>query len=295
MKRRDYHQDKQNNHERWLVSYADFITLLFAFFVVMYSLSSVNEGKYRVLSHSLDAAFRMVKPESSPLTEVTGVDAPSLLYRFEAPGDMPAWAVIAKSTTVVDDQYKPLPEDIEEDSFTRQILQQAEGEIKALGDEVEKHFSDLVEDDLISVKRNKFWLEVEIKSKLLFPSGSSQLLKAALPVLENLSKMFIDKPNRIHIEGFTDNVPIKTTAFPSNWELSAARAATVVRLFESNGVDPKRMASIGYGEHQPVTENLSAQGRARNRRVVMVVMAAIEGSKDKRIYEFDPLRSQAAE
>lgn len=275
-----------------MVSYADFITLLFAFFVVMYSLSSVNEGKYRVLSHSLDAAFRMAKPESSPLA---GVEIPGLLYQFEAPEDIPAWAVVAKSTTLADDQNMPLPEDIEEDSFTRQILQQAEGEIKALGDEVEKHFSDLVEDDLISVKRNKFWLEVEIKSKLLFPSGSSQLLKAALPVLENLSKMFIDKPNRIHIEGFTDNVPIKTTAFPSNWELSAARAATVVRLFESNGVDPKRMASIGYGEHQPVTENLSEQGRARNRRVVIVVMAAIEGSKDKRIYEFDPLRLQAAE
>lgn len=289
--RKSYRQDPQNNHERWLVSYADFITLLFAFFVVMYSLSSVNEGKYRVLSDSLGAAFKMVKPVELTTRDVPAIPTPHLIYRADIPDAKHSMVLLGDSGA----EEMQLEESVEDDSFSQQVLRQAEGEIDKLGDEVENNFSELVEDDLISVKRNKFWLEVEIKSKLLFPSGSSKLLDEALPILQNLSKMFIDKPNRIHIEGFTDNVPINTRAFPSNWELSAARAATVVRLFETNGVDPKRMASIGYGEHQPIAENLTEQGRARNRRVVMVVMAAIDGRRDKRIYEFDALQLQPAE
>jgi chemotaxis protein MotB len=295
MMRRRYQQEQPHNHDRWLVSYADFITLLFAFFVVMYSLSSVNEGKYRVLANSLDSAFRTTRPAQVMPADAAVYPAPVLTAASFAPNpDMP-FAFSLPPGEVPVETVAPVVEEVsKDDSFNQRVLARAEGEISAIGDEVESNFTELVEDDMINIKRNKFWLEVEIKSNLLFPSGSSDLLNAALPVLEDLSRMFVDKPNRINIEGFTDNVPINTTSFPSNWELSASRAATVVRLFEKNGVDPKRMASIGYGEHQPISENESEEGRARNRRVVMVVMADVDGREGEKLYEFDPLRSKPA-
>ena len=120
-----------------------------------------------------------------------------------------------------------------------------------------------------------------------------RMLLFHVPLLLKLSDSFVDLPNRIHIEGFTDNEPINTPAFPSNWELSSARAAAVVRLFERNGVEPSRLASIGYGEYHPISENQTDEGRARNRRVVMVVLASLEGHKDDRIYEFELLKEQS--
>jgi len=135
-------------------------------------------------------------------------------------------------------------------------------------------------------------LEIEIKSNLLFSSGSSELISDSIPLLVGLSKTLVERPNRIHIEGFTDDKPITTNIFPSNWELSGARAAAVVRLFESNGIAPSRLAAIGYGEYQPVSGNQTEEGRARNRRVVVVVMASLEGRQDERIYEFDLLQGK---
>ena len=103
----------------------------------------------------------------------------------------------------------------------------------------------------------------------------------------------MDLPNRIHIEGFTDDKPINTPIFPSNWELSSARAAAVVRLFARNGVEPSRLASIGYGEYQPISDNDTEVGRAKNRRVVIIVLASLEGQKNDRIYEFELLKERS--
>ncbi len=283
MARRSHHEEHEN-HERWLVSYADFITLLFAFFVVMYSISSVNEGQYRVLSDSIVTAFHNTKSSlqpvqvgelvRSPLSELPDELITPLMLRYQNPEDS--------------ELIEP-----EDESFTQQALNAAEKEINAMADDVAEKMDDLIDDDIISIKRNKFWLEVEIKSSLLFPSGSSALIPESIPVLQKLSDIFADLPNRINVEGFTDNEPIKTYVFPSNWELSAARAAAVVRLFERNGVESSRMASIGYGEYQPIAENDSEEGRAKNRRVVLVVMASLQGRQDERIYEFEVLKDKA--
>lgn len=271
------------NHERWLVSYADFITLLFAFFVVMYSISSVNQGKYRVLSDSIGTAF------GGPATSQARVyELPKLLEESTS-NHQPFMIPLLKHQNQTGRAGEPDPVD----DFTSELLNQAEAEIDEIGDQVEEEMSELIEDDVINVKRNKFWLEVEVKSSLLFPSAESDLLPDALPVLDDLAKVFADLPNRINVEGFTDNRPISTAQFPSNWELSAARAAAVVRLFEQNGVASERMASIGYGEHSPIAENNSPEGRARNRRVVLVVMAALEGRQNERIYEFELLKGNA--
>jgi chemotaxis protein MotB len=301
---RKSHHEEHENHERWLVSYADFITLLFAFFVVMYSISSVNEGQYRVLSDSIVSAFQNTKSSLEPIQIGELVRSPlvmpeedtdiseepdalitPLMLKYQNPESGDLSEQEAESDPVVEQP---------EDDFTQKALNAAEEEINAIGDDVEEKMDELIDEDIINIKRNKFWLEVEIKSSLLFPSGSSDLIPDAIPVLQQLSAIFADLPNRINVEGFTDDEPIKTYVFPSNWELSAARAAAVVRLFERNGVEPSRMASIGYGEYQPIAENSSEQGRAKNRRVVLVVMASLQGRQDERIYEFEVLKDKAA-
>ncbi|MDX2462962.1 MAG: flagellar motor protein MotD [Porticoccus sp.] len=302
MSRRSQHEEHEN-HERWLVSYADFITLLFAFFVVMYSISSVNEGQYRVLSDSIVSAFHSPKSSLDPIQIGTLVRSPldlpeqvtdvsefpdeaitPLMIKFRSPanGEVGEEEVASEERKLA-----------EEESFTQKSLNAAEEEINNIGDNVEEKMDDLIDDDIINIKRNKFWLEVEIKSSLLFSSGSSELIPDSVPVLKKLSDIFADLPNRINVEGFTDNEPIKTLIFPSNWELSAARAAAVVRLFESNGVLSSRMAAIGYGEYQPISDNESEEGRAKNRRVVLVVMASLEGRQDERMYEFEVLKDKS--
>ena len=139
--------------------------------------------------------------------------------------------------------------------------------------------SDLVEDELIQVRRDKRWIEVEIKSSILFESGRAELSEQSIPILRQLADKFKPLDNVIHVEGFTDNVPISNFDYFSNWELSAARAASVVHLFTGLGVDPQRMAAIGYGEFRPVASNETLEGRARNRRVVLVIMSG----KDARV------------
>lgn len=282
------HLEEPINHERWLVSYADFITLLFAFFVVMYSMSSVNEDKYRVLSDAMVSAF------SDPKSALEAAKAGGLV---SAPAssqdelDELAGAPIAVILATQGDEE--LLDTGSEDGFSQRVLDEAEAEIDAIADGVEEKMEDLIDEGIINLKRNKFWLEIEIKSSLLFLSGSSALIVDSIPILVELSGLFVDLPNRVNVEGFTDNRPIQSRIFPSNWELSSARAAAVVRLFERSGVGPSRMASIGYGEHQPISDNADTAARAKNRRVVVVVMASLNGQTGDRVYEFELLKEQA--
>lgn len=256
MARKKKHEEHEN-HERWLVSYADFITLLFAFFVVMYSLSAINEGKFKVLSESLVAAFRSQPKSLDPLQVGTPVRSPK--PSSLDPLQMPAVPPIAAPMPVEQSPPAPTPS--------------ANEVMKEMADEIEKAMEALIEADLLTVRRKQWWIEVEIKTSILFASGSARVEPAAMPVLEHLAAILAKFPNPIHVEGFTDNVPINTVAFPSNWELSAGRAASVVHLFMRNGVPPGRMAAIGFGEHRPVADNATESGRNKNRRVVIVVMA----------------------
>ncbi|MEH6616242.1 MAG: flagellar motor protein MotD [Porticoccus sp.] len=304
-------QEEHVNHERWLVSYADFITLLFAFFVVMYSVSSVNEGQYRVLSDSMVSAFRNPTASLNPIqvgqlvrsplqmaktnVDVSALPTPimtPLLVEFHKSKDEKAKAAMSAVEEGGEGEFEVKKQ--EDDSFNQQALNAAEVEVNTIADGVEDKMEMLIDDEVVNIKRNKFWLEVEIKSSLLFSSGSSELIADSVPVLNKLSGVFADLPNRINVEGFTDNKPIKNQIFPSNWELSAARAAAVVRLFERNGIEPSRMASIGYGEYQPISDNGTDEGRAKNRRVVLVVMSAMEGRQNERSYEFELLKKKSA-
>ena len=252
------HEEEHENHERWLVSYADFITLLFAFFVVMYAISSVNEGKYRVLSDALEAAFR-APPRSMEPIQV------GRLARLALEPD----ALVA---------LPPLPPPALGGDPGGELAGR-EG-LPRVAHEVTRALRPLVDMGLVRVRRRPDGVHIEVASGVLFPSGSARLTPEAMPVLERLAQVLRTVPNPVRVEGHTDNVPIRTTLYPSNWELSAARAASVVRLFERLGVDPGRLIAVGYGEHRPVADNATPEGRRRNRRVVVVVLA--EGTEEAR-------------
>ena len=132
---------------------------------------------------------------------------------------------------------------------------------------------DLVKQNLVVVRRTEFWIEVEIKTDILYPSGSAHLAPYAVDVIQRLGGALAPFPNPIRVEGHTDNKPISTVAFYSNWELSAARAGSVVRVLQAQGVAPQRLAVIGYGDTRPLQPNDSDQGRNANRRVVVVILS----------------------
>jgi chemotaxis protein MotB len=132
---------------------------------------------------------------------------------------------------------------------------------------------DLVKQNLVVVRRSEFWIEVEIKTDILYPSGSAHLAPYAVDVIQRLGGALAPFPNPIRVEGHTDNKPISTVAFYSNWELSAARAGSVVRVLQAQGVGPERLAVIGYGDTRPAQLNDPEQGRNANRRVVVVILS----------------------
>lgn len=130
----------------------------------------------------------------------------------------------------------------------------------------------LVMIDKVIIRQHKDWLEVEIQNDVLFPSGSATLSAEAIALMQTVGVTLADINNPIFIEGHTDNVPINTTQFPSNWELSAARAASVLKLLSENGVAPSQMTVLGYGEQRPLQTNETTEGRAANRRVILAIL-----------------------
>lgn len=267
MARKKIHIEEEK-HDRWLISYADFITLLFAFFVVMYSVSSVNEGKYRVLSDSVSSAFRPSTRSMEPIQVgqlARGNNTSSLLPISQPFTIMPL--VIPKNDFIVDPDAL-LAEDVDDPA-----LLEASKQMEEIAENIGESLEDFIDEDEVTLRSTPLWLEIEINSNLLFTSASATPSLEADEILSGIAELISGYPNRVQVEGFTDNEPIQNSVYPSNWELSSARAAAVVRLFEQFGVDPTRMASIGYGEFKPVTDNNSIESRAANRRVVVVIMA----------------------
>ncbi|HXY96850.1 MAG TPA: flagellar motor protein MotD [Steroidobacteraceae bacterium] len=267
-------QEEHSNHEAWAIPYGDLVTLLLAFFVVMYALSTLNEGKYRLLSDSLYAAFRG-EPRTLEPVEVgqhqagSGADSRTGVLQQQRPD--PAHAPPAGPLVKLAPDIVPIAS-----AHAKALAEQAERRDAALArvaDQVESALGDLVKRDLVTVRRNELWVEVELRTDILFASGSAQPAPAAVPVLERLAQVLAPLPNGIRVEGYTDNVPIRTSVFYSNWELSAARAGSVVRVLASQGIDPARLAVVGYGEQRPAAGNDTPEGRNANRRVVVVILA----------------------
>jgi chemotaxis protein MotB len=270
MARRRKHEDHVN-HEAWAIPYGDLITLLLAFFVVMYAISQVNEGKYRVLSDSLVAAFHGTPRTVDPI-EVGEKQSGPGFETDQIRADHQPLAAQPRSLGM----QMPGSSATSPVSSPRQITRRAAAAAQALrqvGDQLQDAMADLIKSDMVVVRRNEFWIEVEIKTDILFPSAGAQLAANAVGIMERLAKVLAPFNNLIRVEGHTDNRPISTVAFYSNWELSAARAASVVRVLASHGVAPARLAVIGYGDTRPRAPNTTAEGRDQNRRVVMVILS----------------------
>jgi chemotaxis protein MotB len=254
------------------------MTLLLAFFVVMYAISSVNAGKYRVLSDSLFAAFRGAPRSMQPIQvgdkQVgTGADMNSTVIQqavLEGKAQsrlapMPVNLGMQKSAGASGNAHVA-------DQLPPQAIAAAAA-LTRVADQVAHAMDELIKKDQVTIRRNDFWIEVEMRTDILFPSGSARLADGAVPILERLGRVLTPFPNPIRVEGHTDNRPIKTAVFYSNWELSAARAGSVVRVLATHGVSPDRLAVIGYGEQRPLKANDTSAGRNSNRRVVVVILS----------------------
>lgn len=232
-----------------MVSYADFITLLFAFFVVMYAISSINEGKYRMLSDSLLQAFR------EPLTSARLIE------------------LRTRNQELLDSGGRPIGQ-----ALPRQPAAQVETErMKKVAKNVLDAMAPMVKEGQVRVTQSPRGITVEINASVLFTSGEATLQPASIEALTAVARVLAQVDNPIQVEGHTDNVPIKSPLYPSNWELSSARAASVVRLFTEQGVSPARLVAIGYADNRPLDTNATPEGRARNRRVNILILHEKQG------------------
>jgi chemotaxis protein MotB len=243
----------------------------------MYSVSSVNEGKYKSLTHSLGTAFSNKDNQESVLdpvqieTHFTPVqpmllDTPAITFE-QIPLAPPALTfkpvLLDNQSTVEVEERRELSEEILKER--RQLNQ--------VSDQLEETLESFIDDKLVSVKRNDYWIELEMNSELLFLSGEAALSKKAQPALKKIAEVINTLPNAINVEGHTDNIPIGNVKFPSNWDLSSARATSVVLAFVKEGVNPNRLSAIGYGEFHPIGDNKIDEGRFKNRRVTLVLMS----------------------
>jgi chemotaxis protein MotB len=222
--------EEPENGERWLISYADFITLLFAFFVVMYSVSAVNEGKLKVLGDSISTAFNPFIPFSATKIRIVATQS----------GTQPNEQVFDIGVLT----FRKLKEGIR----------------------------DTDRQDKIKVENEARGVAIRLPDEMIFESGKADILPQFNETLLKIAGILKEMPNHLQIEGHTDNIPINTPAFPSNWELSTTRSVAILRSLIGASIDPMRLSAAGYGEFKPIASNDTSEGRAKNRRVEIIVL-----------------------
>jgi chemotaxis protein MotB len=253
--RRKKHEEHEEhvNHERWLVTYADMITLLMVLFIVLYSMGQTDLAKYEKLRASLSSAFGGGAP--SPLEGGAGV-----LHGGTSPIPMPGLAVQAQQALQA--QQAAAAAQAAEEAALEETKAEIGHELEAAG---------LGGGVGLSVERRG--LVVSIASdKVLFEAGQAALRPEGREVIARVAGTLVGLPNRLHVEGHTDDVPI-SGQFASNWELSTARATTVLQELVRAGVTQSRLSATGFADQQPIASNGSPDGRARNRRVAILVEA----------------------
>lgn len=236
IKRRRKTEEERDNIERWMVSYADFVTLLFCFFTAMYAISNVDNNKLGKFVKSMREAFNA---------------SPSNTRAFSVIEDIPLMPPLDMATEArVKDEMASL-------------ISQANGGIE--------------------IKRDERGVVISMMDKFLFESGSAQLKESSRSVVDAAASALKKFPNMIRIEGHTDNVQISNREFRSNWQLSSMRAINVAEYFINvRGISPERISATGYAEYKPIAPNDTPEGRARNRRVDIVILSEKEGQKEPR-------------
>jgi len=227
LRRRKQNEDKENL-ERWLLTYADLITLLLAFFVVMYSMSRIDNKKFGQVSDALNTILK---------------GGPSVL-RYQQ-------------------------QDPPKDGYGLLSI----GNLRMVQQKIDDKFRQLGREEVLHTELTERGLVVHILESTLFDQGSAEIKPRAMEVLDLIAQELVGRPNHIRVEGHTDDTPIRTAVYPSNWELSSARATAVVRYYtENHSVLSDHISALGYGEYRPVAPNNSIENRARNRRVDVVIL-----------------------
>jgi chemotaxis protein MotB len=257
--RRRKRRPSHSNHERWLVSYADFITLLFAFFVVLYASSQVDKKKVGKLALAIQVAFQEMGVFQASTTEVP----------IDAAEPMPfstAQAIENSERTASLGRIASHPDGAPGTNVEN-------GDLAQLQAELEKTLAAEIQRQEIALRREPDGLVISLREVGFFESGSALMKSASQAAFDRIADMLRQRDCRLRIEGHTDNVPIHTAQFPSNWELSTSRATEIVRLLiVRDGFGPNRLSAAGYAEYHPVATNLTAEGRGTNRRVDIVIL-----------------------
>ncbi len=235
------------SHERWLVSYADFITLMFAFFVVMYATSKADIKKQVQMANSIDSAFRTLGLfQQNP----TRNGAAGLAHNQESP-------TTPMNVVMGDELMAPPPVKVD---------------LEKLQERLSGMLSNQIADHIVSMKIGRDGLVISLREAGFYDSGSAEVHPSSLPILNKIATALASSPYDIRIEGHTDNVPIHTEQFDSNWELSTTRATRLTRIFVADNFAPYRMSASGYAEFHPVATNDTAEGRGQNRRIDIIVL-----------------------
>jgi chemotaxis protein MotB len=246
MARKKAHE-KEANHERWLVSYADFITLLFAVFVTLYAMSQTDKKKIEEVMESMRDSFGYSK--SSPASKPSVIEAGtmSIIPAMRKLSSAPKHGSRSKG---------------------------GEKDFKATKASIEAYLMKVGAQDKVSVAINQRGLVVSLKEAGFFDSGSATLKQSSYTLLNDVVESLASYSNGIRVEGHTDNIPISSHAFPSNWELSTTRATNVVQyLTKQDDFEPSNVSATGYGEYRPIADNSSDEGRRKNRRVDLVLLS----------------------
>jgi len=253
---------KPQNHERWIISYADFTTLLLATFVVMYAVSSINSSKFQEMAEAFSTAF---------IGKIPTIQSSGMAAAEKAPFDfMPSPVHTPVITREV--QVKNLPP-----ALRQEVERQAE-KLNEAYQKLSQLLAPMIHDGKVSVSLHPFGVIIDINAVILFDSAKADLTLEALNLIEQVAGILKDLHYRIQVNGFTDNAPIHTAQVDSNWDLSAMRAISVVKRFMLDGIDPSLLVGAGYGEYHPVASNDTPNGKAMNRRVSIMVVSPTEGN-----------------
>ena len=262
---------EHENHERWLVSYADFITLLFAFFTTLYAISTVDAAKMGKMVTSMRASFdnSLFEAGSPTLSLSQGTDR---LGGAPSPHDVTQPVRLPKELRLRDAPMTKV-RDLKGSFASKKDPASARKALGILKKEIESVVGAEALKRRVQTRLDARGLVVSLGEIGFFDSGSDEIKPEGRALLDTIATSLVPLDNQIRVEGHTDNVPIKNARFPSNWELSTARSTTIVAYLINNfGLHPDQMSAAGYAEFRPVAENDSPEGRARNRRVDIVVM-----------------------
>ncbi len=254
---------KAPNHERWVISYADLLTLLLALFIVLYASSTRNKAKMSEEAESLIKAFH-----GTPAVTISQVTAAEHAIMNHQPSAIPK-PVEHPAPRVVPRNASNLPQHLTAEMLALDVVKQI----------LQSLLSPLISSNQVSLKSQPLTLTISLNDKVLFASGKAELIPKAKTLLMKVAGALKKLPDAftITVQGFTDDKPIKTAQFPSNWSLSTERAVSVVQLFDDNKLDGQRLTAEGFGMYSPVAPNDNDADRAKNRRVVIVIHAPDAG------------------